>query len=255
MMKPVLASLTLLSLTAAVAHADDTQTTTATNLVVVTPNAPVIVTTGGAAPASFAPAGPGAALATTPGAAAAAPPAPQTNDWKDVSHINGQVVPVGERGAYLYTFRKTNIAANPFGLLASYLDASVSHAVSENIAISGAISAHSGNGSDDFLIATISAPIYFRRTFSGPFLEPGVQFNAFQRTSYDYYNSSGSYTPTSTQDNFAAVAMTFGWQWMFDSGLNVAVAGGIARRVGNSDPNSYGDDVLPAGYFRVGYAF
>ena len=48
--------------------------------------------------------------------------------------------------------------------------------------------------------------------------------------------------------------MLFGWHWTFDSGLNVALAFGVAKRL---DPNTttYGDGVEANGYFRVGYAF
>src|SRR5215468_3169374 len=36
--------------------------------------------------------------------------APQNEDWHNVSHINGQVVKVGERGDYLYRWKTINIA-------------------------------------------------------------------------------------------------------------------------------------------------
>src|SRR5512141_1545043 len=65
----------------------------------------------------------------------AAPPVPQNEEWSNVSHINGHPVPVGERGAYLYKFKKTNIAANPFGLFWGYFDGAVSYGLSQNIAI------------------------------------------------------------------------------------------------------------------------
>jgi hypothetical protein len=47
--------------------------------------------------------------------------------------------------------------------------------------------------------------------------------------------------------------MMFGWHWTFDSGLNVAFAGGVARRL--NEDSDYGPNVEGNAYFRVGYAF
>ena len=101
-----------------------------------------------------------------------------------------------------------------------------------------------------------SAPIYFRRTFSGPFLEPGV----IARSSRDrvYYDGACAYdTPCSSPDNshsWAGIEMLFGWQWTFDSGLNVAMAFGVAKHLATNQMSS-SDDADANGYFRVGYAF
>ena len=70
------------------------------SVVVITP-APIVVTgDANGAPVTMLP-------------PTAATPAPQTEQWSDVSHINGQLVPVGEHGNYLYKFKKTNISTNP----------------------------------------------------------------------------------------------------------------------------------------------
>src|SRR5262249_10030090 len=107
MLKPaVTASLLLLPF---VAHAD-TETTSADTLVVVTPNAPVVVTQGAGPQSVTQPLSPPGAAEMPP-----APRAPQNEDWNNVSHINGTPVKVGERNDYLYKFKKSNIAANPFG--------------------------------------------------------------------------------------------------------------------------------------------
>ena len=47
--------------------------------------------------------------------------------------------------------------------------------------------------------------------------------------------------------------MLFGWHWTFDSGANVALAFGAMRRMNRQ--SEYGEDVEPAGYFRIGYAY
>ena len=105
----------LVALSAAPAFADSTVTHT-DQLVVVTPNPPVLITNGGA---------PGAAgpSAVAPAAATPAPSngAPQNEEWEDVSHINGSLVKVGERSDYILRYRKTNIASNPIGWMLGYL--------------------------------------------------------------------------------------------------------------------------------------
>jgi hypothetical protein len=85
----------------------------------------------------------------------------------------------------------------------------------------------------------VSFPIYLRRVFQGPFLEPGIIARRFDHTCE---GCSG------TGDEHAGPEVLFGWQWSFDSGLNVAMALGAMRNLngGSSSPE-------PAGYFRIGY--
>jgi len=244
-----------LSLVAASAHADDVQTTTAGTLVVVTPNAPIVVTQG-AAPAAPVTAAPGALAAASPIPAPNAPP--QNEDWSNVSHINGTPVPVGDRNQYLYRFRKNEITVNPFGPFFGYYDAAAAHALSQNVAIAGSVTGWDySNSSHTGYQITASLPIYLRRTFSGPFLEPGLVIRE-STTSYDdyCYDASGadySCAGGSTH-RWAGPEMLFGWQSTFDSGLTVQWAFGVAKHVAtNYDEGSDGTDVN--GYFRVGYAF
>ncbi len=251
MMKPAvtLASLLFLAATASA----DTVTTQADTLVVVTPNAPVIGQQG--EPQSVA------QPLMPPGAAEMPPPppsqpmvvannAPQNEDWNNVSHINGVPVKVGERGDYLYRFRKNNIQFNPFGLFFGLYDLSASHALSQNLAISAAIT-----GTDEFFQFSATLPLYFRRTFSGPFLEPGLLVRTEQHDYYaDCYDCSYSSTG-SMSTSWTGPQLMLGWHWTFDSGLNLSAAFGVAKKL-NSDDNDYYDDNTEAnGYFRVGYAF
>jgi hypothetical protein len=254
MMKPAaLAALSLVTALAASAHADDgatTTTTTAGTLVVVTPNAPVVVTTGGAAAAVAAPTvgGPSTIAPTAPTAAGA----PHNEDWSNVSNINGQVVPVGERGAYLFTQKKTNLAVNPFGVMFGYYDGSVSYAVSQQLVLSGSVSGWSLDSTTGYEVA-VSLPIYFRRAYSGPFLEPGLVSRSSTDTNLDGA-APVAVGVTSLTDTWAGPEVLFGWHWSFDSGLNAVMAFGAAKRVASSD--SYrSNDAEPVGYFRVGYAF
>ncbi|HEY1556211.1 MAG TPA: hypothetical protein VGF94_15350 [Kofleriaceae bacterium] len=190
------------------------------------------------------------APSATPSSAPAAQPAPQNEDWSNVSHINGQLVKVGERGDYLYKFKKVNISVDPFGPFLGYYEAAISYGLSQNVALSasfGTLVDNSGNTSG--YQATLSLPIYFRRTYSGPFLEPGLIVRG--STTNDDYECDGC-DSTSTSTSWAGPEMLFGWQWMFDSGLNVAWAAGVVKHLGG---DAMGENTDVNGYFRVGYAF
>jgi hypothetical protein len=240
MLKPaVTVSLFLVPILATSAAHADTVTTEADTLVVVTPNAPVVVTQGQPQPVAMPIQAPGAQ--DTPPPPPTANGAPQNEDWNNVSHINGVPVKVGERQDYLLSVKKTNIAANPFGIMFGLYDISVAHAVSRNVAVSFAFT-----GTDNFYQLSATVPLYFRKTFSGPFLEGGLLIRTSDDECYDCYSSDMSTTWSGPQ-------MMFGWHWTFDSGLNVAFAAGAARRMTNQD--DYGSDAEFNGYFRVGYAF
>jgi len=243
----VLASIALVP---ALAHAD-TETTSAQTLVVVTPQAPVVVTSAPAAPAQAVQAPGAAEMPPIP----APPAAPQNEDWSNVSHINGQLVPVGQRNDYLYRFRKTNIATNPIGMMFGYYGISVSTALTQNVALRFDASAWStDHGSRSGYEVGVTAPIYFRRTYSGPYFEPGLLIHGDSTsydTSYDCVDCS-----TSSGNHWVGPQMLFGWAWMFDSGLNVSAAFGAAKRMSTSSMDSYSsDEPAPVGYFRLGYAF
>lgn len=179
---------------------------------------------------------PGAPLPGPPPTAAASP-APQNEPWNNVSHINGTPVPVGQRNDYLYQFRRTNISANPVAWAFDVYGFSIAVAVSNNVAIHGDITFYGNDWGDAGATElSIGAPIYFRRTFQGPFLEPGVLSRDWE---------SGSQ---------AGPFALLGWHWMYESGLNLAVAFGAGRDVTGDD--EYSDsEPFPAGYLRVGYAF
>jgi hypothetical protein len=192
-----------------------------------------------------------------PSAAPVSPdPAPQNMAWNDVCHINGQLVPCGESNTYVKKVRKTNISTNPIGLLLGDYTIAVSEAISNHVAIRGELDYLSPIDSE--YTATeldISAPIYLRRTYQGAFVEPGVVI----RHSDDGYCSDGAYSSTSgCTDSHKTVGpeMLLGWHWTWDSGLNVAIAGGVGRNLtASSDEYSSDDKVFANGYLKVGYAF
>lgn len=238
-------SLVAAATTPALADGDGPVTHT-DQLVVVTPNPPVVITNGAAVAPSAGP-------STVAPQAAAPQAAPQQNeDWNNVSHINGQIVKVGERGDYLYKFKKTNISTNPIGYMFGFYGLSVSRALTTNIAIRVDANLMDFDNTSGYELG-VSLPIYFKRMYSGPFIEPGLITRGFRDTydyAYDCYDCS-SYNDT---DTMVGPEVLFGWHWIFDSGLNVAFAFGAARDMSGSD-SEYDSSVEPAGYFRVGYAF
>jgi hypothetical protein len=173
-----------------------------------------------------------------------APPPPQNEPWSNVSHINGVPVPVGERNRYLYKYKHTNLQVNPFGLVIGFYDVAASRALTPNLALSVELSMVHFNGDDAGQVAA-SLPIYFKRTFNGPYLEPGL---VIRNESFGC-GDCGYSSSTAVQ-----LEMMFGWSWMFDSGLNLSAALGLTRTL-NQDSYDLGDSIGPAGYFRVGYAF
>jgi hypothetical protein len=203
---------------------------------------PIVLLLSAVASADDAP--PGAPAPTV-----ATNPAPLTDPWSNVSHVNGTVVPVGDRNAYLYTTKQTNLSIDPFGPLFGYYDLAASRAMSTNLALTFAATGWSHDDSTGYQLAA-TAPIYFRRVFSGPFLEPGIVVHA----SNDCTDCSMSSTQT-----WAGPEVLFGWHWTFDSGLNISWAVGAAKQlVTSSSAAAYeggGNDVAFNGYFRVGYSF
>jgi hypothetical protein len=186
------------------------------------------------------------ALAQTYPAAAPAPQ-PVAAD-PDISQINGQLVPVGQHNEYRYSYKRWNISSNPIGWIAGLYGVSLSYGISQNLAIRGDVNYFSPieqEGVTGFEIG-VGLPIYFRRTYQGAFLEPGFISRHFEDSRYDEAGST-TFGPQ----------VLFGWHWMWDSGLNIAVAVGMGRNWATEDTDSeYDNEKLFAnGYFRVGYAF
>ena len=233
---PAFLAAAVLATAATAAHAEDEGP-----VVVITSDQPVIVQ--GAVVAGPAPT---VAAAPTTVAAADAADAPQrTHAWKDVNHINGQLVKVGETNDYVKDYRRTNVSTNPIGWIVGSYGVSVSHGINNHVALRGDINYLSGfldEGSTGFEIG-VGAPIYLRRTYQGAFLEPGFISRRFTSDDWD-----GGRSTSSTM----GPQMLVGWHWTWDSGFNVALAGGIGR---NWSSDAEYDKVFPNGYLRFGYAF
>ena len=238
-------AIALVALSAAPAFAEDGPVTHTDQLIVVTPNPPIVINNGAGTQA------PGSAQQPS-GPAASTNGAPQNEPWSEVSHINGTPVKVGEKSDYILRYRKTNISTNPIGWMFGFYGISVSHAVSQHVAIKGDANIMSLEGSDGYEVGA-SIPVYFRRVYSGPFIEPGLIMRGDKSGYCDSsYGDCGMKT-------MAGPSMVFGWHWTFDSGLNVAAAFGAARNLNREPVDQYSysseEEVVPSGYFRIGYAF
>ena len=161
------------------------------------------------------------------------------------STIEGQLVPVGEKNKYTYKYKKWNISTNPLGYMIGFFGLSTSYALNKNIALRGDIEFISlfdtdikGGG------ISISAPIYFKKMYDGFFFEPGFRIMSLNES-------------TNTGIGVGPMVLV-GWHWIWDSGLNISMALGsgytwLSENTPNDGATSSG--VLPAGYFRIGYAF
>jgi hypothetical protein len=250
MLKPALtASLLIAATTSAFAETETTTTTTADTLVVITPNAPVVVTQGGPPVVAQPITAPGAAeMPPPPVAPQAANGAPQNEHWANVSHINGVPVKVGERQDYLYKPKKYNLSANPFGFFFGYYDLAGSIALGSNLGATVAVTGWDFGEWDQGYQISATLPLYFRKTFSGPFLEGGLLIRSTDES--DYYAYDCIDCSSSMSDSWVGPQLLFGWHWTFDSGLNTSFAFGVAKRM-----DSGSDEPDANGYFRVGYAF
>ena len=190
-----------------------------------------------------------------------APPAPMTNNWNEVSHINGSLVKVGERDDYLVNNpKRLNISTNPIGFLVGFYGLSIQGAVSDNVTIRGNIEFFDYEffGRTKGHELAISTPIYFRRAFSGPFIEPGILYQETENWDWDLF---GDGVDAPTHHTHIGPEILFGWHWTFDSGLNMAVAFGATRNMRSQpmdESDGYdddSDDPMPTGYLRIGYAF
>jgi hypothetical protein len=181
-----------------------------------------------------------------PPSSAEPPPPPPTMivDERVVSQIAGQLIPIGEHNEYLYEFRRTNLSADPLGLIIGVYGASISYGFTDNLAVRADANLFDMEGKHGTQFG-VGLPIYLRRTYQGPFLEPGFIVRTFGDGDGGVENTFGP-------------QMLFGWHWMWDSGLNLAFALGAGRNWATRDSDTVGFDdekVFPSGYLRFGYAF
>ncbi len=127
----------------------------------------------------------------------------------EISKIDGQLVPVGTKNEYDYEYKRINIGSNLFLLTSDILSLSGSYSFHPNLAIRvGGMLDYSDGGkyqkrSNDSIFAGL--PIYFRKVYTGVFVEPGY-------------------------DSHAGVYVAGGYHWMWDSGFNIYAGVGTARK-------------------------
>lgn len=187
-----------------------------------------------------------AALLVTASAPAAAQTAPPTSErTDDLSQINGVPVKVGEHNEYHYGFKRTNVAVNPIGLMMGMYGMSLAHGFHPNLAlrVEATLMKPIDAGDATGYELDVGLPIYLRRTYQGPFVELGLMVR--EMTVSDGYS-----------EREAGPQALLGWHWLWDSGLNLAVAFGVGRNLAADDTDEYGDSELFAnGYLKVGLAF
>jgi hypothetical protein len=155
--------------------------------------------------------------------------------------------------------RKVNLSVDPFAPFFGLFDGAGAYAVSPHAAVAGSIGYFSmgspGWGWNAFQVAG-SVPLYLQRTFSGPFAEPGVIYRSVDRRAIDSGSNYGYH------ETWVGPQLLLGWHWNFDSGLNIALAAGVAQHWGGTHRNAMGmespvssDDPDFNGYLRAGYNF
>ena len=195
-----------------------------------------------------------AAIPAAPAPAAATPP-PQTHTWSEVNHINGQLVKVGEENDYLKTFKRWNVSANPVGWVLGLYGVSVSYGINDRLAIRGDVNYMRPAGFEDTtgVELGVGLPIYFRRTYQGLFLEPGLITRMTESREYCYECASGG-DQMVTATTFGPQVLV-GWHWTWSSGLNFAIAGGVGRNWATERTEYADSEIFGNGYMRFGYAF
>lgn len=166
------------------------------------------------------------------------------NRADDISTINGQLVEVGGHNRYRFSHPTWNVATNPIGLMLGFYGVSLSYAITDHVALRGDLNYYDPVDTDTTGTELgIGAPIYFRKMYSGMFLEPG----AIIRTE----SSAGS------DNTRLGPQVLLGYHWIWDSGFNAAAAFGFGRDWNTNDQDGFprGDAVFVNGYLRVGYAF
>jgi hypothetical protein len=181
--------------------------------------------------------------AAAPALAATDVPAAPATDSSGVSTLNGQLVPVGDQNRYLYGYRRWNVSTNPLGMVLGSYGVSGSYALNANVAARADVSWYDPVGTNEGtgIELGLGAPIYFRKVYSGFFLEPGVLYRRL---------SQGD-----AHDTKVGPQVLLGYHWMWDSGLNVALAFGAGRNFGADSSASTDEKLFATGYLRFGYAF
>ena len=173
-----------------------------------------------------------------------AAPGALASSGQGYSEIHGQPIEVGTRNRYEYGYKRLNLAANPLGAIVGFYGMQGSLAINSTIALRGDVTWYApptGGESQRGFEATGSVGIYFKHMYQGLFLEPGLMVRELE-------------THSSDRDITSGLQVLVGYHWMWDSGLNVAVAAGVGRNLASNNYHEPGES-FGNGYLRFGYAF
>ena len=166
----------------------------------------------------------------------------------------GHLVPVGDHHLYRYDYLPWNVSISPLFVIGHY-GIGVERAVTNYVALRASGSYHDLVDSNDpsEMKASIGAPIYFRKMQDGFFFEPSIGLKHIQgREGLVYDDDYGSWTEAGADASTTAfVGSQIGWRMIWDSGLNVTAAVGMARRL-QSDSQ---DDLMGLSRLDIGFSF
>ena len=169
---------------------------------------------------------------------------------------DGHLVPVGEHHLYRYDYLPWNVSISPLFVIGHY-------GLGVERALTGHIAARVSGSYTDLIESNdaaegdfrLSAPIYFRKMQDGFFFEPSVGLRITEKRErpdyadeYDSYYYDYDFDEGGTQ---AYVGSQIGWRMIWDSGLNVTAALGMARRFESGS----GDELMGLSRLDIGFAF
>ena len=161
---------------------------------------------------------------------------------EDVKKLEGQLIPVGEENKYRYSYDSWNITTDPIGFVYGKFSVGLTYAINDVIAIRTDVDLYKpyAEGSGVGGGAAVAGTLYFKKMYDGFFVEPGARI-------FGMDDGSLLYGPM----------INIGWHWIWDSGMNVALAAGaghtwVSGGIGGSDTFS---GTLPTGYLRIGKTF
>lgn len=165
----------------------------------------------------------------------------------NVSTLQGQLVPVGEKNKYLLDYKVWNVWTNPFGFFFGSFPVGVSYAVNRNLKLNVepyGIYTYLSDTPIGGLGITLSASAFFKKVYDGFYLEPGYRFLWLNQSS------------TNTSGVVNALQLIGGWGWVWDAGFNINLGFGLGYYFGKGFVDNDGfDGVAPAGNLQFGYTF
>ncbi len=165
--------------------------------------------------------------------------------------------------------RRLAVATDPIGLLSGHYALSATYVATRHFAVRAdmQIIEEPWAYADSSWRAGISVPIYLDRPLHGPYVEPGLAF-AERLTGYAYggigslggtsgdglggLGGMATFTPVPLSQRSIEPQIFVGWQWLFDSGLNIAAAVGVSRHTASDGSGT--STAVRESYLRVGIA-